>query len=67
MAAESFNDECGAYEMHSLDGKTEDLMRAVLDYSRARIGMDPPPLDGPRSESYLEGLYGGNRLVVSEG
>ena len=60
MAAESFNDECGAYEMHSLDGKTEDLMRAVLDYSRARIGMDPPPLDGPRSESYLEGLYGGN-------
>ena len=44
--------------MHHLDKEQSVLMDAVVDYAKTRIAMDPPPLDGPRSEEYLKALYG---------
>ena len=44
--------------MHHLDKEQSVLMDAVVDYAKTRIAMDPPPLDGPRSEEYLKCLYG---------
>ena len=44
--------------MHHLDKEQSVLMDAVVDYAKTRIAMDPPPLDGPRSEEYLKSLYG---------
>ena len=44
-------------EMHRYTQETEDLARALEDYTRARIA-DPPPLDGPVSREDLSARAG---------
>ena len=44
--------------MHRYDAETDALARAVVDYSLARVRMDPPPLDGPRSPEELARVAG---------
>jgi len=44
--------------MHHYGPATNKLARAVIDYALARIRMDPPPLDGPRSADELERIAG---------
>lgn len=44
--------------MHRYDAATDELARAVIDYALARVRMDPPPLDGPRSPEELARVAG---------
>ena len=44
--------------MHRQDVTTEVLTQAILRYAVERIRMDPPPLDGPRSEAELRAMAG---------
>jgi glutamate/tyrosine decarboxylase-like PLP-dependent enzyme len=51
--------------MHEHDSSHEVLTQAVLRYAVDRIRMDPPPLDGPRSEAELRAMAG--RTVTARG
>ena len=44
--------------MHMQDPSIEVLTQAVLRYSVQRMRMDPPPLDGPRTEQELRAMAG---------
>jgi glutamate/tyrosine decarboxylase-like PLP-dependent enzyme len=44
--------------MHLVDNATEQLTDAIVRYAVARVRMDPPPLDGPRSPAELRALAG---------
>jgi len=43
-----------AAKMHSSNAATIALREEVLNYARERMAMDPAPLDGPQSLSYLK-------------
>lgn len=45
--------------MHRYDGATEEIAQLCFDYSRARLRLDPVPLDRPRTHAELEALAGG--------
>lgn len=51
--------------MHRLDEETRALATAVTRYALERISLQPPPLDGSRSEAELQALYGDN--ITEEG
>lgn len=51
--------------MHRLDEETLKLEKAIVQYALQRVALQPPPLDGPRSETELSALYGPN--VTDEG
>jgi glutamate/tyrosine decarboxylase-like PLP-dependent enzyme len=44
--------------MHSHDASTEVLTQAVIRYAVDRMRLDPPPLDGPRTEAELRAMAG---------
>jgi L-2,4-diaminobutyrate decarboxylase len=44
--------------MHSNDASTEVLTQAVIRYAVDRMRLDPPPLDGPRTEAQLRAMAG---------
>jgi L-2,4-diaminobutyrate decarboxylase len=44
--------------MHMQDPSIEVLTQAVLRYSVQRMRLDPPPLDGPRTEAELRAMAG---------
>ncbi|SNQ50337.1 PLP-dependent enzyme, glutamate decarboxylase [Frankia canadensis] len=44
--------------MHQFDAETADLLRAVFDVTRLRLGFDPVPLDGPASPAELTARAG---------
>lgn len=44
--------------MHGRDASTDALTQAILRYAVDRIRLDPPPLDGARTESELHELAG---------
>lgn len=44
--------------MHGLDASTEALTDAIVRYAVDRVRLDPPPLDGPRTEAELRELVG---------
>src|SRR6478752_371761 len=44
--------------MHVHDAPIEELTREIVDYAVARVRMDVPPLDGPRSPSELRAAAG---------
>lgn len=46
--------------MHRLDEETLQLEKAIVQYALERVALQPPPLDGPKSEAELEALYGPN-------
>ena len=51
--------------MHRYDEETEELGRAILDYARRRLKLDPVPLDGPRPLAELEATAG--QTVTEDG
>ena len=51
--------------MHRLDEETLQLEKAIVQYALERVALQPPPLDGPKSEAELQALYGPN--VTEEG
>ena len=51
--------------MHRLDEETLQLEKAIVQYALGRIALQPPPLDGPKSEAELATMYGAN--VTDEG
>jgi len=51
--------------VHRLDEETRALATAVTRYALERISLQPPPLDGSRSEAELQSLYGDN--ITDEG
>jgi glutamate/tyrosine decarboxylase-like PLP-dependent enzyme len=51
--------------MHEYDAETEAIAELCFDYSRARLRLDPVPLDGPRTHDELEALAGG--IITPEG
>jgi L-2,4-diaminobutyrate decarboxylase len=51
--------------VHRLDEETRALATAVTRYTLERISLQPPPLDGSRSEAELQALYGDN--ITEEG
>jgi glutamate/tyrosine decarboxylase-like PLP-dependent enzyme len=44
--------------MHGHDASTEALTEAIVRYAVDRVRLDPPPLDGPRTEAELRSLAG---------
>jgi glutamate/tyrosine decarboxylase-like PLP-dependent enzyme len=44
--------------MHGHDASTEVLTDAIVRYAVDRVRLDPPPLDGPRTEAELRALAG---------
>ena len=44
--------------MHQQDQRTEVLTQAILRYAVERIRMNPPTLDGPKSEQDLRAMVG---------
>jgi glutamate/tyrosine decarboxylase-like PLP-dependent enzyme len=44
--------------VHRFDAETADLLRAVFDVTRLRLGFDPVPLDGPASPAELTARAG---------
>ena len=44
--------------MHTYDESTDDLAEEIVSYSLARIRMDPPPLDKPRTPDELRTAIG---------
>ncbi len=44
--------------MHGQDASTEALTDAIVRYAVDRVRLDPPPLDGPRTEAELRELVG---------
>jgi glutamate/tyrosine decarboxylase-like PLP-dependent enzyme len=46
--------------VHRLDEETLQLEKAIVQYALERVALQPPPLDGPKSEAELEALYGPN-------
>ena len=44
--------------MHHFDDDSGELARAIFEYALARVRMDPPPLDGPKSPSALQAEVG---------
>ena len=44
--------------MHRFDGQAEELARAVVDHAMARLRLDPPPLDRPRTIEELSAAAG---------
>jgi L-2,4-diaminobutyrate decarboxylase len=44
--------------MHHYDVEIDRLARAIIDEALARVRMDPPPLDGPRSHDELRRVAG---------
>jgi glutamate/tyrosine decarboxylase-like PLP-dependent enzyme len=51
--------------VHRLDEETLQLEKAIVQYALERVALQPPPLDGPKSEAELSTLYGPN--VTEEG
>jgi len=51
--------------VHRLDEETLQLEKAIVQYALERVALQPPPLDGPKSEAELQALYGPN--VTEEG
>jgi glutamate/tyrosine decarboxylase-like PLP-dependent enzyme len=51
--------------VHRLDEETLKLEKAIVQYALQRVALQPPPLDGPKSEAELSALYGPN--VTDEG
>jgi L-2,4-diaminobutyrate decarboxylase len=51
--------------MHGHDASTEVLTDAIVRYAIDRVRLDPPPLDGPRTEAELRALAGAT--ITSEG
>ncbi len=51
--------------MHRLDEETLKLEREIINYALERVAMQPPPLDGPRSEADLAALFASN--ITEEG
>jgi aromatic-L-amino-acid decarboxylase len=51
--------------MHRYDAETDEIAQLCFDYSRARLRMDPVPLDGPLTLAELERLAGGT--ITAEG
>jgi L-2,4-diaminobutyrate decarboxylase len=51
--------------MHEHDSSHEVLTQAVLRYAVDRIRLDPPPLDGPRTEAELRAMAG--RTITPRG
>lgn len=51
--------------MHRYDAETDRLARAIIDEALARVRLDPPPLDGPRSSAELSRVAG--RTITEEG
>lgn len=51
--------------MHRHDAPTEALIRAAIEYSTWRLGLDPPTLDHPESEATLRERAG--RTIIPEG
>ncbi|WP_298208735.1 aminotransferase class I/II-fold pyridoxal phosphate-dependent enzyme [Ferrimicrobium sp.] len=46
--------------MHRLDEETLQLEKAIVQYALGRVALQPPPLDGPKSETELAAMYGSN-------
>jgi len=44
--------------MHHFDDDSGELARAIFEYAFARVRMDPPPLDGPKSLAQLQAEVG---------
>jgi L-2,4-diaminobutyrate decarboxylase len=44
--------------VHGYDAATEALTDAIVRYAVERVRLDPPPLDGPRTEAELRALAG---------
>jgi glutamate/tyrosine decarboxylase-like PLP-dependent enzyme len=44
--------------VHRFDERTEAIARAVIDYALERVRLDPPPLDGTRTETELRAAAG---------
>ena len=51
--------------MHQQDHRTEVLTRAILRYAVERIRMNPPTLDGPKSEQDLRAMVG--QTITADG
>lgn len=51
--------------MHQRDALTEVLTQAILRYAVDRMRLDPPPLDGPRTEAELRAMAG--HTVTADG
>ena len=51
--------------MHRHDASTEVLTQAIVRYAVDRVGMDPPPLDGPRTAAELRAMAG--RTISAKG
>ena len=51
--------------MHRHDNSTEVLTQAIVRYAIDRIRLDPPPLDGPRTQSELRAMAG--RTITASG
>ncbi|WP_462187574.1 MULTISPECIES: pyridoxal phosphate-dependent decarboxylase family protein [unclassified Frankia] len=51
--------------MHRFDGQTADLVRAICDFARVRLGFDPVPLDAPLSRDELAAAVGST--ITAEG
>ncbi len=51
--------------MHRLDEETLKLEKEIVNYALERVALQPPPLDGPRSEAELADLFGKN--ITEEG
>jgi glutamate/tyrosine decarboxylase-like PLP-dependent enzyme len=45
--------------VHGRDDSTEELTAAIVDYATWRVGLHPPPLDGPRTGAALRAAVGG--------
>jgi L-2,4-diaminobutyrate decarboxylase len=44
--------------MHAFDPATDELAEQILEYALGRVRLDPPPLDGPRTEAELRAACG---------
>ncbi|KJF15656.1 L-2,4-diaminobutyrate decarboxylase [Acidithrix ferrooxidans] len=51
--------------MHRFNEETKELANAIVDYSLGRVAVESIPLDGPKSNEELAGLYGAN--ITKEG
>ena len=51
--------------MHRRDVATDVLTQAIIRYAVDRTRLDPPPLDGPRTEAELRAMVG--RTVTPDG
>jgi glutamate/tyrosine decarboxylase-like PLP-dependent enzyme len=51
--------------VHGYDSAARSLAQAVLEYAQERMGLEPPPLDGPRTAEELRAAVGAT--VVPDG